>query len=86
MLNEVIISGYIQIVHDLGESQLAALKCNDDIFYVFWRTDEYDTSQLLKKYICVKGYLQHIKYKLEEHINSSNILAICVEEMEECEV
>lgn len=86
MLNEVIISGYVQLINDLDDNQLAALKCNDDIFYIFWKTDEYDTSNLLKKYICVKGYLQHIKYKLEEKVNSLNILAICVEEMEECEV
>ena len=86
MLNEVIVSGYIQVVHDLGENQLAVIKCNDELFYVFWKTDVYDTSNLEKKYLCIRGYLQHIKFKLEEKVNSLNVLAICVEDMEECEV
>ena len=86
MFNQVTLSGVIQVIHDLGDTKLAVIRCNNDLFYVFWENNEYDYSTLEKKYVCLSGYLQHIKYKLEENQNALKILAICVEEMEECEV
>jgi hypothetical protein len=86
MLNEVIISGVIEKVHNIGDFILAAIRTNGDIFYLFFDSQEYDYSTLEKQYVCAKGYLQHIKYKLEKNVNAINVLAICVEEMEKCNI
>lgn len=83
MLNEIVLSGIIKKVKIIDESILAVIKCNESLFYIYWERNEYDTSQLVGKFVCLRGYLQHIQYKLEENITTTKILAICVEEMEE---
>ena len=86
MTNEVIISGVIEKVHNVGDFILAAIRTNGEIFYLFFGSLDYDYSTLERVYVCAKGYLQHIRYRLEGNEKCTNILAICVEEMEKCEI
>jgi hypothetical protein len=86
MFNQVTLSGTIQVIHDLEGTKLAVIKCNNELFYVYWDDNEYYFDKLVNKYVCINGYLQHIKYKLKQNKNTLSILAVCVEEMEECEV
>lgn len=86
MTNHVVLSGKIEKVYDLGEFTLASIRVFDELFYLFFDSLEYDYKTLEKCYVCAKGYLQHIRYKLETNVTRTTILAVCVEEMEKCDI
>lgn len=86
MINQVVLSGKIEKIYDLGEFTLASIRVLNELFYLFFDSLEYNYSSLEKCYVCVKGSLQHIRYKLEENVTRTTVLAICVEEMEKCDI
>ena len=86
MVNEVILSGKIEAIQDVGDYIIAVINTLNDKFYLALDPAEYDYTSLERKYVCARGYLQHLKLRLKNRVNCMNILAIWVEDMEECEV
>lgn len=81
MINNVIISGYVDYIYELQDDKfLGTVKVNDDRFYIVGVKEQISTTNIEKKYVIIRGSMVNLKVSLD--INNKRIVAIEIRSIE----